>query len=313
MPLALLLKHFRDWRERRVTMAELRRLNRENKPYRKIEIEALVDAVRTAAYCEDAEATLIAFDRLQSRAPDVALTSEVAIRSLLSVGKIDLAESVVKEGLRKFPGARDLLLLHGEVAYRRRDWPEMIRRFAVMRRKFRGDVWGYTLGGVALREHEQFDAADKLLKRAVGMEPLLLPPAVEYARVAERRDDLEEALRRWAVVRERFEDRIGWIEAARTMCRMGREDEAIALLNNAQRKFPNKSDPSVELARISYRRGNLEEAVRMWQTVRVLFPQDEVGYVEGVGVLRQLGRHEEADEILRAYTGRRGLTSVATG
>jgi tetratricopeptide (TPR) repeat protein len=138
-----------------------------------------------AAPCDDQEGTLTAFNKLRSRAPDLAISSESVIQSLLKVGKHDLAKSVIEEGLRKYPNLRPLLQMHGVIAQYQRDWPEMARRFELMRRKFPDEVWGYVLGGVALRQLGQFNEADKLLARAIAMDPLFPHAAFEYARLAE--------------------------------------------------------------------------------------------------------------------------------
>jgi predicted Zn-dependent protease len=242
-------------------------------------------------------------------APDVAISSAMAIRSLLSVGKVDLAESVVEEGLRKLPGFRALEELHGEVACRRRNWSEMARRYRLVRRKFPDAFQYYVLEAAALRALGQFDEADKLLEHAIAIAPRNPAPAAEYALVADRRGAPEEALRRWELMRKRVEDYVKddavWVEPARIMCRMGREDEAIELLTRARWRFPGRPGLMVELAHISHRRGPPEEAVRQWQEVRKLFPHNEHGYIGGARALRELGRQEEAEALLQTYADRR--------
>lgn len=299
------VERFRNWRERIAALAELRRLDREKAPYQRIEFQALVEAVKTAASCDDREATIRAFNQLRARAPDVAISSATVIRSLMKVGSLDLAESVAKEGLTRFPHSRELLLIYGEIAQHRRNWVEMAQRFEVMRKFFPHDVWAHMLNGRALRELGNFDEADQLLKHAIGLEPLLSPPAVEYARIAQQRGDLEEALRRWDYVRSRFEDRAAWIEAASILSRTGREDEAITLLNTARWQFQNKPEPIIELARLFIRNGDLEEAARQWKALRDQFPQDERGFIDGASTLCQLGRQDEAEAILSTYADRR--------
>jgi predicted Zn-dependent protease len=304
MRLASLISHFQDWRERREVTAELRRLEREDEPYRRADIEVLLDAVKQAAFCGDPEATLKAFNVLRSRAPDVAISSRTAIYSLIDVGKVDLAESLITEGLRKYRGDHVLMLLYAEVAHRRHDWPETNRRFELLRQKFPDDIWGYTWGAVALRELGQLVKAEKLLARAIAIAPLHNVAAREYARIAEQRGDAEEALRRWGLMRDRIEDQTGWVEAALLSWRLGREDEAIGLLTKARWRFQNSPEPAIELARICYGRGSLEEATNQWQSVREQFPHDMRGYTEGAQVLRELGQHEEADTVLRRYAAR---------
>jgi hypothetical protein len=116
----------------------------------------MVEAVKAAALRADAEATQAAFNKLRAKAPDVATYSEAVFRSLVSIGMFDLAELVAAEGLRRYPGAAEFMIRHGEIARYRGDWPEMVRRFEYMRRECPRDVWGFVLGGVALRELERY-------------------------------------------------------------------------------------------------------------------------------------------------------------
>jgi tetratricopeptide (TPR) repeat protein len=298
---ASLIEAFRDWRERRSAMDELRRLNRRDEPYKRLEQGVLVDAVTTAAFQERPQATLEAFEQLRVMAPDVAISSTMAIRGLLAIGKIDLAESVTGEGLRKYPGDFKLMVVYADIAGRRQDWPEAIRRWDAVHQKFPYDLWACFWGAVASKELGQFDEADKLLECAIALEPLHPSPAAEYARVAERRGNLQEALRRWELMRQRIEDQTGWVGSARTMCGLGREEEAIELLTKARWRFQSRPEPLVELAKICHRRGPIEEAARQWQSVREQFPHNEQGYIDGACALRDLGRHEEADALVQRY------------
>jgi predicted Zn-dependent protease len=289
-------------------MTEMRQLLRQDEPFQRAEHMTLLDAMKNAAFCDDVDATMKAFNRLRAMAPDVAISSETVLRSLLAIGNITLAESVVEEGLRKFPGVYILMLLHADIAGRRGDWSEANRRWKAMRRHFPDNFWVCFWGGVALKQNRQFDDADELLERAIVLEPLQPVAAVEYARVAEQRGDLELALRRWNAMRDRIEDQAGWLGMARLMCRLGREDEAIQLLTTARSRFQSRPEPVMELAEMYDLRGHSEEAVRHWQAVREFFPHVDQGYTDGARLLRLLGRQEEADAVLQRYANRKHST-----
>ena len=224
------------------------------------------------------------------------------IQALFLIGEINFAESVVEEGLRKYPTAPQLVRMYGVIAHHRQDWPEMARRFGIMRRKFPGDVWGYILGGVALRELKQFDEADKLLAQAVSMDRLFAPSALEYARLAEQRGEPEEALRRWKRARDQFEENwVTWVEPARILQKLGQEEQAITLLNEARWRFQNKPEPMIELARIARSGGRLEDAARQWAMIREQFSNAKIGYTEGAQTLHDLGRRAEAEAVTQSY------------
>ena len=299
-----LIDDFRNWREHRKAMAELHRLDRKNGPYQKAQVAALVNAVKSAASCNDPTAAMQAFNELQARAPDVAISSATALRCLLEVGALDLAESAIEKGLRKYPGAFDLMLLHADVANRRQNWPEASRRWGAMRKMYSGYLWARFCHAVALKELGEFDEADKLLEQAVAMEPLSAVFAMRYAEVAEQRGDLEEALRRWEIMRARIEGHAAWTESARIMCLLNRQDEAVELLTKARWRFESRPEPLIELARLCHRRGLLADAVGHWQAVRELFPQNEHGYIEGARALRDLGQRAEAEAVLQSYADR---------
>ena len=309
MFLASILNGIRDWWDRRAALADLRRAERDDEPYRMMKTLALVEEVKAAAFCVNKEGVLEAFTKLQRHSNDAAISSVTAIRGLLGVGLLDLAETVLQQGLQKYPDHPQLMPLYGAVSHHKRDWAEMARRFELLRQRFPDDVRGHLWRGVALRELGQFDESDSLLARAMAIEPQIPTHAMEYARVAEQRRDYSEALSRWRLVRERFEYLPGWVQYAAFLSRNGRTDDAVTLLTEARRRFDGKSEPAVELARISQSAGHLEDAAQQWANVREQFPHEEAAYIEGARALVGLGRQEEAETILQTYAERSGAKS----
>jgi len=304
MRLGSLPERFRAWRERREAMAEFRALNRHDEAFHAHTHEVLLETIKAAAFQEDAEATMKAFDQILVRAPDVAISSPTVIHSLLSIGQIDLAESVVEQGMRKYPNTLLLMLPYADIATRRRDWPEVHRRWGLLRKAFPDNYWAYVWEAASLKEMGRYDEADKLLERAILMEPADTGAASHYALVADRRGDLDEALRRWNQMRERVEDQEGWVQASRVLRRLGREGEAIEILDQARRRFPSRPEPAIELARISHSHGPSEGAAHQWRALRESYPYIEEAYTSFAQTLLGLGRRNEAEAVLAAYAAR---------
>jgi predicted Zn-dependent protease len=309
MGLRFLIDEFCSWRERRSAISEMNRLSRQADPLKDYRIEVALNAMKAGVLCEDAEATVRAFNQFRALAPERAITSATAIRALLAVGETELAETFLEQGLRKYPEAFVLMQLHANVATSRRDWSEAAKRWAAVRRKFpEKDFWACYWEAVALKELDKFDEADKLMERAIARSPKESESLAEYARIAERCGNENEALRRWELMRDRIEHHAGWVGCARTMCRLGRDDDAIELLIEAHMRFQSRPEPLVELAEIYQRRGPNDEAARRWQAVREHFPQIEQGYIKGAIVLRALGQGSEADALLRRYSEKQKLS-----
>jgi hypothetical protein len=123
---------------------------------------------------------------------------------------------------------------------------------------------------------------------------------IEAARAAQRRGDRQEALRCWAVLQQRFPDEpMGYAGAATAHRDAGEFDQADALLNRAQARFPDVPWLFVEYAWVAHIRRDWPEAASRWEMVRVRLPDAPVGYAQGAAALRELGRLEEAQALLR--------------
>jgi tetratricopeptide (TPR) repeat protein len=304
MGLAFLVDGIRDWWDRRTAMTELRRLKRNDEPYKKAESAALLGAVKSAAFREDPEGTVRAYEALRTHWPDLAISSFTAIRALIAVGEDDRAKCAIKEGLRRFPRSRDLMAFNADMAQKRRDWLEAIRLWQEVRSSFPNYFWAWFWPGVALKEIGRLDEAEQLFEHAAKLEPSNPLPAEGYAAIGEQRGDLEEALRRWNLMRDRIEDQGGWVGTARVLCRLGRANEAIELLEAARWRFQSRPEPLLELVEVCEREGATEDALRHYQGLRDAFPMKEQGFVGAARVLRRQGRSAEADALLQSYVSR---------
>ena len=121
--------------------------------------------------------------------------------------------------------------------------------------------------------------------------------AAAFARVAYRRGDFEEALRRYEIVRRKFPWVIDSYDiAAACLSDLGRHDEAEEMLKLGVRKHPDNFELCRRYAQAATRRTDWPEGLRRW---RVLSNRQEiVGFLGEAECLRQIGRPDEADVVL---------------
>lgn len=118
------------------------------------------------------------------------------------------------------------------------------------------------------------------------------------ARVAYRRGDFKEALRRYEVVRRGFPQVVdSYTLAAVCLSALGSADEAEAMLERGMRKHADNYDLCARYAQTAVERRDWNAALERWKIVSRRFP-----YLPGpLGVaqcLRELGRLDEAENVL---------------
>jgi predicted Zn-dependent protease len=122
--------------------------------------------------------------------------------------------------------------------------------------------------------------------------------AAAFARVAFRRGDFEEALRRYEIVRRGFPQVAdGYNIAAACLTELGRRDEAEAILERGVRKLPDDLDLCKRYAQAAERRLDWPEGLRRWKTLSDRL-DEVVGFLGEAGCLKQMGRLDEAEVVL---------------
>ena len=119
-----------------------------------------------------------------------------------------------------------------------------------------------------------------------------------YALSAERRPDLEEAVRRWAIARKKFPYRVrGYVAGVGCLRQLGRFDEAEALLRQALRQTPDDIRLLLERGRVLEARGDWNEAYQHWISLQ---DRHFAGIIGAAQALHKLGRTAEAEALLVA-------------
>jgi tetratricopeptide (TPR) repeat protein len=193
------------------------------------------------------------------------------------------------------------------------DWQAARALWGQGRAAFPAELATYRGEALALRRLGDFDAAEQILRQAEAVFTTMPEPCIDLATLAAERGDRDEAVGRWAALRDRFPaHEAGWIGVARTLSEQARTQEAMAAIEAARAQFPASLAVREEQARVAQRAGAWEEAARRWAALRALAPDLELAYTVGSVPLRQLKRFEEALGLLRTAMAKfPGSVSIA--
>jgi tetratricopeptide (TPR) repeat protein len=236
--------------------------------------------------------------------PNLAVTSESALNLLLRLQMYDEAEALMNRGLKRSHNTIYFLEGLAQVAYKRGDREATLRFCTALQKRYPDSLKGYALAAAALSELGRSEHAEEMLGRGLVARPQEITLRIEHARLAERRKDWEEAIRRWTIVHETYHHLAGTAGIASSLARLGRYDEADAVIAGVAHRAGNDVGIRVTSAEIMEHKQDWDEAILRWDVVRVRFPMSAVGYLRASRLLETLGRKTEADAILQDSTAR---------
>jgi tetratricopeptide (TPR) repeat protein len=231
--------------------------------------------------------------------PDPCMNSKAGLRLLLDFGAFDQAESMLREGERRYPRRPHFATGLAELARRQGNLEQALRHCAAARRKFPFASEGYTIAAACLIGLGRNNEAEAMLARTVRKFPNNVDVLVEHARLAERRQDWQEALLRWEAVRNRDASPGVALSLAACLRVLGRYAEAEELATSITDRLSGGHWAYLELARIAAAQQDFEREAGWWEGVRKHGPFFAPGYLEGAQASRRVGREAEADEILQ--------------
>jgi predicted Zn-dependent protease len=156
-------------------------------------------------------------------------------RALNETGDYKEAEALLATAAKKFPSHPRPLIDRALVAQYRHDWPEARRRWQHLQRRFPNEERPFAGEGLALMEMGDLAAAETALAAALARFPANRDALLWYADLAHRQGHWAEAAQRWALVRQRCDDRIeGYLRGAEAMRRCDRINEARDILAQGQ-------------------------------------------------------------------------------
>ncbi len=224
------------------------------------------------------------------------IKSATAFREL---GHFAAADMVLTHGTAEFPADIEMALGHADVARIRGDNAEALSRFEAFHARFPQHLAGYVCVVGLLREAGR--CAEALVRLREGLR--LFPNRRELLRegiwISRQIGRSAEAELFAATLRRRFpEDPDGWVLGAMLARESGWFDAAETLLAHALVRFPDSQNTTIQSAWVAHAREDWPEALMRWERAVTRCPGDPVPYTVYGGLLRTLGRVEEARVIL---------------
>lgn len=178
-------------------------------------------------------------------------------------------------------------------------WEEIVAAARELRVDYPLEPLGYIRGTFALRQLRRFDEADAVILDAILLFPENPEPLIEAAWVAQRRGDNRSALRRSAVLIERFPTQApGYLLQAYANRCIGEFLDAERILGQGMQRFPAALEFKAEACWLALAQGRWELAAERCAALRASQPTAQVGYQVAVAALRNLSRWSEVGEVL---------------
>ena len=294
-----------DWWERRIILRDMRRRQADKSERDRFRARDLLDEALAAIELNDHNKGAALWANARENYPAEVRKIPLSLDVLLKLHRFDEAEELMREGRKRYPGEVYFAKGAALVALTRGDHDVALDRYAALRKQFPGLAQGYILGAQALIAQGRLGEADVLAAEAIKRFPEDIGGFLEYARMAVRREDWQEALRRWQIVDDAFKDRVfGPLGRAQALVRLGRCDEADEVIKAARVLFPFESALLAEAARCAQARGDIPEAVRRWKYRIERAPLEAHGYRDAARAFEAMGEQAEAEAIRREAADR---------
>jgi tetratricopeptide (TPR) repeat protein len=214
-------------------------------------------------------------ETVRRKFPQVAEGYSIAAACLTDLGRHGEAETMIARGVLKLPNKVDLHVQHARNATQRREWPEALRRWQVVRSRFGQQFVGPLGEAQCLREMCRFSEAEKILTEACERFYQIDWVYAEWADLATAKGDFDEAVQRWeALLRRSPTFALAYTKGAEAMRKIGRETAADELLGVAVTRIRTDLSAHLEYARSAHRRGDWIAATERWALARNRFPEN---------------------------------------
>ncbi len=226
-----------------------------------------------AAEREDWPDAIRRFGDARERFPHFWWTYKREADVLKRAGRADEAEAVLLDGQRALPGDVPLFFDHAELAVDRQDWVEAMRRFEAVRDRFPNEWWPSKRIADVLKASDRIGEAEAVLLEAQDRHPHEAALPLDHAELAVARKDLDEALRRFGIVRDRFPSIWWpWRRMAQLFREMQRFDEAEHVLLEGIERFPDDPALFFDHGELKQMLGRTGEALAIFRTIHERFP-----------------------------------------
>ena len=223
--------------------------------------------------------------------------------ALRQAGRAAEAETLLADAAQRFPAQIEPVWVYALLAQERGEREEAVRRFSLLLERFPAHRDSYMRIIGVLRDLGRFPEAEEYLVAALDRLPDEPWFAAQYGWTALARHDLSAAAQRFEACRERFPDYSDAIlGTAHTLRGSGYMQQADDVLASAVTRFPEDSGVAFGYADhgLWMRTAGLlnwDQTLQRWETLRATFPTFQRGYVEGIRVLGDAGRHDAAEAL----------------
>ena len=279
-------------------MRSLRSVQKRDQSDHRFEFKNLIEEAREAAERGYSQRAMEIWTRASARFPDLALLFQPALDLLVKLRLFDDAEALMNRARKQYPNVAHPLEGLALIAYKRGDRAGAIGHCEVLRKSFPTSLSGYWIAAASLSELGRSEEAEETLAIGLKARPDDTGLRIEYAKLAERRRDWDEALRRWTDVLETYGHSSGAVGIANAFTQLGQYQDADQLLSSILYKWGNDLSVWVSFVNVAEHQQDWEEVARRWETVRRRFPLEPMGYLHALASVLKSARPERADEIL---------------
>ncbi|MCJ2087482.1 tetratricopeptide repeat protein [Methylobacterium sp. E-005] len=178
-------------------------------------------------------------------------------------------------------------------------WPEALTLWRTVLIRHPDNVEAYNQAGQAALAVGDLSAAEELLAEAVRRGANDVSAWLNYAEVAARAEQAEEAGRRFTAACDAFPESAAAVDRyAAAKIKFGDFDGADALLEMGVRRFPTYVWLRLQHATVASRTERWDVAIDRWANFRRDFPHMPDGWLDGALVLVRLGRGQEISALL---------------
>jgi tetratricopeptide (TPR) repeat protein len=227
-----------EWFDRHRVIRELRVFDEQVRGHSRTYLEDEIGRARDALFSGNQEEAFTIWSQMRRLFPTLSMTSKAGLALLLDLGAYDEADAMMRDGRRRYPGYADFAAGYAEVAHRRGDLEEALLRCGIVRQKFPDTAKGYTIAAACLAGLDRHQEAEAIIERAVLRLPHDYDVLVEHARHAMRRQDWQEALQRWRIMKNSFDLPIAPINMAECLRLMGSYAEAGVIATETCERYP---------------------------------------------------------------------------
>jgi tetratricopeptide (TPR) repeat protein len=161
---------------------------------------------RVAAFRGEWNDAVARWEAARARFADSPAAIAGLAMAMQHVNRLSEAEELLDAARERFHDDRGVMVAYARIAAARSNWPEALLRWRAAIDRYPDDPSAHVGIGQALRELLRFDEADEILQSAGDRFPKHAPVFFNFAWTATKRHDWAEALRRWALFRQRFEE-----------------------------------------------------------------------------------------------------------